>query len=235
MPAGLLLLAFAVLLAVLPSYLPADCLVDLCICCAKSHVPLAGNACCPAILPLPACPQMFEYLLQQGADPAIQSFPAPAPGSSAAATSSGTTAAAAAQLLAPPLLAGQRPGQCLSVLDVAVDKGFGWAEGAVRAELQRLIEQYAAVPKKPAYLYRGPPLGEHCGRLGPARAEAGGYVPGSAVCVWGISNLPPPASPACRLQATPPCSCRLPGRRSPSCTRHPTGALRRPLATWMRR
>ena len=107
---------------------------------------------------------MFEYLLQQGADPAIHSFPPPAAGTGAAdAAGSTALAAAAAQLLAPPLLARQLPGQQLSALDVAADKGVGWEEGAVRAELQRLIEQYGAVHKKPAYMYRGPPLGERQG------------------------------------------------------------------------
>ena len=90
--------------------------------------------------------QIFEYLLQQGADPSIRGQPL------AAAT--------------PPFQAAEiqreqqrQQQQLVSVLDVAAEKGFGWEAGAVRAVLQRLIGEHAAVPKKAAVTYSGPPVG----------------------------------------------------------------------------
>lgn len=99
--------------------------------------------------------QLFEYLLQQGADPSLQSDPAPPP--AADMYNPYETVAAA--------ISGEEPHGPLSFLDVAAEKGYLWEPGAVRAELARLVERYAAVPKKPAYRYEGPSFGDGGRRL----------------------------------------------------------------------
>lgn len=86
--------------------------------------------------PAPLVLQIFEYLLQQGADPGIPSFPC------------------------PPDTALGEPGQELSVLDVAVHRGFSWDPGEVRAALRQLIDKHASVPKRPSFVYAGPEFGE---------------------------------------------------------------------------
>lgn len=53
---------------------------------------------------------------------------------------------------------GEACGALLPV-DVAVQKGHGWEPGQVRARLAELITAAAAVPKKPAFVYRGPRAG----------------------------------------------------------------------------
>ncbi|EFN51391.1 hypothetical protein CHLNCDRAFT_141012 [Chlorella variabilis] len=45
------------------------------------------------------------------------------------------------------------------------ERRYLWEPGAVRAELARLVERYAAVPKKPAYRYEGPSFGDGGRRL----------------------------------------------------------------------
>ncbi|KAL4855434.1 hypothetical protein ACK3TF_003975 [Chlorella vulgaris] len=96
--------------------------------------------------------ELFEYLLQQGADPSILSYPSPDPDLY-------TVHGRAALPLQPP---SHGP---LSYLDVAVEKGFLWEPGAVRAELARLVQKYETVPKKPKYLYEGPELAKPGRRL----------------------------------------------------------------------
>lgn len=114
----------------------------------------------PNILLSSPLAQVFEYLLQKGADPAIKSFPGPGPSPELKAPQ---------QLPQPPLLLSNADGE-LGVLDVATHKGFGWEPGAVRAELARIIEQYKDVPKAPPTVYYGPQLGER-GEHGSAQAS----------------------------------------------------------------
>lgn len=112
--------------------------------------PCAHNLHSPNNLHSSPLVQVFEYLLQKGADAAIQSFPGPGPSPELKAPQ---------QLPQPPLLLSNTDGE-LGLLDVATHKGFGWEPGAVRAELTRLIEQYKDAPKAPPTVYYGPHLGE---------------------------------------------------------------------------
>ncbi|KAK9808893.1 hypothetical protein WJX72_005921 [[Myrmecia] bisecta] len=80
--------------------------------------------------------QIFEYLLQQGADPNLLA--------QAGAIEPGTGEAGPAQ----------------HVLQVAAEKGRGWHPGQVRALLADLIEKYKDVAKRPAYVYQGGPIGQ---------------------------------------------------------------------------
>lgn len=96
--------------------------------------------------------EVFEYLLQKGADASILSFPPP--------TTTGlpgwmSNPKAFAPILLVPELQGPK-----GPLDVAANKGFGWEVGAVRAKLAELIERYHDVPKPSAVVYRGPEIAE---------------------------------------------------------------------------
>lgn len=107
--------------------------------------------CPPPPWPLLPAPQLFEYLLQKGADASILSFPPPKTTGLPGYMSD--PRALAPVLLAPSLQGPKGP------IDVAANKGFGWEVGAVRAKLAELIEQYRDVPKPPAVVYRGPGIG----------------------------------------------------------------------------
>lgn len=93
--------------------------------------------------------QVFEYLLQKGADASLKSFPGPGHSPQLKTPE---------QLPQPPLLLSNADGE-LGVLEVATCKGFGWEPGALRAELARLVDKYADVPKAQATVYYGPGMG----------------------------------------------------------------------------
>jgi len=75
--------------------------------------------------------QIFEYLLSVGGDPSLITF-----------SENGCVGAGC------------------GVVELAVNKGFGWESGVVRESLRKLIEKYSAVHKKPEYVYSGPSIGK---------------------------------------------------------------------------
>ncbi|KAL4452734.1 hypothetical protein ABPG75_008396 [Micractinium tetrahymenae] len=101
--------------------------------------------------------ELFEYLLQKGADASILSFP---PRKATGPPGLLSDPEAVAPILLVPELRGPK-----GPLEVAANKGFGWEVGAVRAKLAELIERYRAVPKPPAVVYRGPGTAEEGKRL----------------------------------------------------------------------
>ena len=84
--------------------------------------------------------EIFEYLLQRGADPNIKSRSSP-----------GYSELGYPQVSTP--------------LDLVVKKGFEWNVGEVREKLAALISKYAHVPKAPAWEYTGPPQGQEATRV----------------------------------------------------------------------
>ena len=52
------------------------------------------------------------------------------------------------------------------------EQGKGWQPGEVRAQLQRLIDQHAQVAKKPAFTYHGPGMGTPSTILGACASQA---------------------------------------------------------------
>lgn len=184
--------------------------------------------------PRPA--QVFEYLLRKGADASIRSFeaPAPVPSPDPRAGPTGLTGLAAQALgPAPPLLLPGGKGGAVGVLEVAAEKGFGWERGAVRAELARLIDKYAHVPKAPAHVYTGPHLGAllWVGAWGGREAVlGGGRGPGSMVQPPPPAHCPHPASLGRRSTSQLPCAhASHPHRRRCCSAEAPALAL---LAAW---
>lgn len=132
------------------------CRSTACTAFSQSYLPPLTPPCSPLLSTPP--PQVFEYLLQQGADASLKSFPGPGPSLNVKRPD---------QVPQPPLLLSNiGPDTELGVLDVATSKGFGWEPGAVRAELARLIQKYEHVPKAPPTVYYGPHLGGYCTCLG---------------------------------------------------------------------
>lgn len=87
--------------------------------------------------------EIFEFLLQHGADPDILSFPDKGKGNT----------------------------KRLTVLDVVVEQGYGWEKGEVRDRLSALVLKYGSSSssscsaKPAAYVYQGPPMREEAMRV----------------------------------------------------------------------